>query len=497
MSARNSIRRDPREAGIALLISIFILLLISVVAISLLVSSGTESAIAGNYRAATAVYYAALAGLEEGRGRLSPKDPNSFKSTAPPGFLPAPGAPFAVGSPVYIINAAGVAPWDPTSAYPDTEFQSEFPLATYPMPNPAPNVTSVSNAGGIQGPSYKWVRINGVSEQSLNINFDDNPNSTTPVYYDGTRFTNDPSSGNQVVEITSLAVLPNGSQKMVQYLVASVPITLPPFLAALTLSGSNGGPNPVFQAPAENSAYAVKGNNYDCNGNPTGPAVTAIGLYGDYPGSSSNSAVNGIKSGIPTNVSGTNPQMNYTPSNPSLTPPLPDVEYLNASQTPSKLNAIVQTIIGSADAIVPAGSAATQTAYLNSLGMSPSNMMTVVSNGDLDLTHWGNAGYGLLLVTGTFTMDPDNGWHGIILVIGQGQINNTDEVGDREIDGAVFVAKTNDPSGVALPDPNLGGASVLFHDDMGGDGIRYSSCWIQKAQPTSSYKILSFHEIPQ
>ncbi len=187
MSARNSIRRDPREAGIALLISIFILLLISVVAISLLVSSGTESAIAGNYRAATAVYYAALAGLEEGRGRLSPKDPNSFKSTAPPGFLPAPGAPFAVGSPVYIINAAGVAPWDPTSAYPDTEFQSEFPLATYPMPNPAPNVTSVSNAGGIQGPSYKWVRINGVSEQSLNINFDDNPNSTTPVYYDGTR----------------------------------------------------------------------------------------------------------------------------------------------------------------------------------------------------------------------------------------------------------------------------------------------------------------------
>ncbi len=492
MRARNSIRRDPREAGIALLISIFILLLISVVAISLLVSSGTESAIAGNYRAATAVYYAALAGLEEGRGRLSPKDPNSFKSTAPPGFLPAPGAPFAVGSPVYIINPAGgenVTPWDPPSTYGDREFQTEF--ATYPMPNPAPNVNSVSNAGGIQGPSYKWVRINGVSEQSLSINFDGNPNSATPVYYDGTRFTNNQSSGNQVLEITSLAVLPNGSQKMVQYLVASVPITLPPFLAALTLSGSPGS-DPVFLAPAENNGYAVKGDDQDCNGNPIlGSAFRAIGIYGDYSGGSSGNAVTAVKNGIPP--SPPSPvRWDYTGLGAA-----PDVWPLNPFQTPSQLNAIVQTIIQSADAVVPAGSAVTQTAYMTNLGMSPSNIMTVVSNGDLDLTHWGNTGYGLLLVTGTFTMDPDNAWHGIILVIGNGKINNIDNIGNREIDGAVFVAKTNDPSGVALPDPNLGGASVLFHDDMQGNGIRYSSCWIQKAQPTSSYRILSFHEIPQ
>jgi hypothetical protein len=121
----------------------------------------------------------------------------------------------------------------------------------------------------------------------------------------------------------------------------------------------------------------------------------------------------------------------------------------------------------------------------------------VVRNGDLDLSHWGNTGYGLLLVTGTYTFDPDNGWRGIILVIGNGKIINTDNAGSREIDGAVFVAKTNSAPGVALPDPNLGGASMKFDDDMGGDGIRYSSCWIQKAQPIAKYKILSFHEIPQ
>jgi hypothetical protein len=490
VSARNSIRRERREAGIALLISIFILLLISVVAISLLVSSGTESAIAGNYRAATAVYYAALAGLEEGRGRLSPKNPNSFKSTAPPGFLPAPGAPFAVGSPVYIINSAGVTPWDPTSTYPDNEFQSEFPSATYPMPNPAPNVNSVSNAGGIQGPSYKWVRINGVSEQSLNINFDGNPNSTTPVYYDGTRFSNNPSSGNQVLEVTSLAVLPNGSQKMVQYLVASVPITLPPFLAALTLSGSQNGTDPVFQAPTTNAVYAVKGDgDQDCNGNPL-PSKVAVGLYGSYQGVGNlQNAINQLKNGIPSfPPPSTAAKSNYTgqgawPDVEPLTPPF---------QTPSQLDSIVQTIVQSADVILPSGSTGSA---LTPLGMSSTNPLTVVVNGNLDISNWSNDGYGLLLVTGTLTYDPDTNWYGIVLVIGQGVVNNSQNGQYKQINGAMFVAQTRDSSGNLLPD--LGGASVSFLAAMQGNGIRYSSCWIQKAQPTSSYKILSFHEIAQ
>jgi len=59
----------------------------------------------------------------------------------------------------------------------------------------------------------------------------------------------------------------------------------------------------------------------------------------------------------------------------------------------------------------------------------------------------------------------------------------------------MFVAKTRDPSENLLPD--LGGALVSFDPAMQGNGIHYSSCWIQKAQPTGGYKILSFHEIAQ
>src|SRR5437763_1762797 len=74
------------------------------------------------------------------------------------------------------------------------------------------------------GPLYKWVRINGVTELSLKLDvvtYDTRVDDAVPIYYDGT-FNNN-SSGRQVLELTALAVLPNGSQKLVQYLVAPVP----------------------------------------------------------------------------------------------------------------------------------------------------------------------------------------------------------------------------------------------------------------------------------
>src|ERR1700741_3545828 len=103
MRAEGSMRKRRTENGIALLISIFVLLLISVVAIALIVSAGTESALAGNYRSSTGFYYAALAGLEEARGRLLGKNPNAFKITNPTGFLPAAGTPLNIGDAYYCI----------------------------------------------------------------------------------------------------------------------------------------------------------------------------------------------------------------------------------------------------------------------------------------------------------------------------------------------------------------------------------------------------------
>jgi hypothetical protein len=103
-------------------------------------------------------------------------------------------------------------------------------------------------------------------------------------------------------------------------------------------------------------------------------------------------------------------------------------------------------------------------------------------------------------VTGKFTYDPDSAWNGLILVIGQGVVNNVFNGASSgtsyTLSGAVFVAKTRDSSGNLLAG-KIGGASVSFQNGMGGNGVRYSSCWVQKAQPQGGYKVLSFHEIAQ
>src|SRR5260370_5821467 len=187
-------------------------------------------------------------------------------------------------------------------------------------------------------------------------------------------------------------------------------------------------------------------------------------------------------------------------------PDVTDVSSLFPSnlQTPSQLDNLAQAIIANADVVIsPAGG----TAYgsdltplllsgSNPTGMAAANPMTVVVNGNLDLDAWHNTGYGLLLVTGTLNYDPDATWKGMVLVIAKWTVTGS-KGGTGEFDGAFFVAKTRDSSGNLLPDPDLGTASLLFGSNMGSVGLRYSSCWVNAAQPTSSFKILSFHELSQ
>jgi hypothetical protein len=520
MGTRSTVRSRQREAGIALLISIFILLLISVVAIALVVSSGTESALAGNYRSATGVYYAALSGAEEARGRLLSKNPDAFKTTDPTTFLPPTGTALNMGDTYYLINPIGgevITPWDSTSAYPDNQFGVEFGPSGFGAPtNPSKKALSVWNRNPLQslnlpGPLYKWVRINAVSEKSLKIDFDGNPNSTTPLYYDGAHFSNSASAGPQVLELTSFAILPNRSQKLVQYLVAPMPVPLLPLPATLTLAGkiAGGSSTVAYSSPSNNTQFKVLGTNYDCNGNAAGTGdVPAIGVFNSTDTGTVTTGGNGGNGIQPASVRNTN----YVGSSGS-----PDVEVVYGSfppamRTPAGLEAALQPIIQNKDVVITPTPAASTPPYLGTatgsdltpLGMSATNPLTVIVNGNLDVSGWTGTGYGLLLVTGTFSYDPSSAWNGIILVIGQGKVNGAHHQ-FQQISGAMLVAKTRDSNnnppqilpGSDLSDSSGMGASVIFDDHMDGYGIRYSSCWIQKSQPAGSYKILSFHEISQ
>jgi len=508
MRCKHQSGRDTGERGVALLIAIFSLLLVSVVAIALIVSSGTDSALAGNFRSSANAYYAALAGLEEARGRLRllPSDPN---------FVPLPASPLPITQVVYITNPAGgevVAPeaTGNSTTYPDLQYKQEFGVDV--STRAVTKVASVSAMGGLPGPSFKWVRINAVTEKSMgnggpgvDVNSDGNVDAATPLFFDlmhqnappavspGLIETlNPPYTAKQALEITSYAALPNGSSKTLQYVVRPMfvfprldlpDVNVPTFPAALTLAG-----NGVSYTGPGTSSFYIRGQD-QCSSN----ALPAIGY------------TNGGDLGNITGPNGAQPAANYQgyPVAPGP-PPTPATAPASISDVfssmdsrwlrPSGLDSIVQDITSNADAVIQGP--ATPASFPS--GMSATHPMTIVVNGDLDFSGWNNTGYGLLLVTGTLNYDPNVTWEGVILVIGQGNFVSTKH-GTGGIDGAVFIAKTRDASGNLLPDiPGLGPSS--FSQTGGGPslgrGINYNSCVAGAAQGPITYKVIAFKEIP-
>jgi hypothetical protein len=485
-------RRRRSQAGVALLIAIFVLLLIGVTAIALIISSGAESALAGNYRSSASTYYAAFAGLEEARGRLLPSNPDYFGAILPPpGGLQLP-----LGKVIYVLNPLPGEVVNPTnlgnaSTYPDTEYQKEFGT---PITGAAvQTVNSVSPTAGVPGPLYKWVRINAATEQSLNVdvNADNKFDGNTPLYYDYACLDapSKPGTGAnlclihspnavQALEVTALAALPNGSQKLLQYVVAPSGLNLNftgssssnlSFPAALTLIGNNvsfTGPN--------TAQFQVNGN--DKCGTPS--QVYGVGYTNGIDSKPNGGSYSGAGNQSPNIVN-----LSSVPSN---------------LQTPSGLDQLVQTIAQNADAVinVPPGQTAEETSLPPA--MLAGTPETVVVNGNFDLgSH--STGTGVLVVTGVFSYDTDSSWKGLILVIGQGTvISNRLGSTDGEMDGAMLVAKTRDSSGNLLP--SLGSASFASDSNGGGLGIYYSTCWLNTVagpQKPMKYQVLSYHQISQ
>jgi hypothetical protein len=496
-----------RQRGAALLIAIFSLLLVSVVAIALIVSSGTDSALASNYRTSASAYYASLAGIEEARGRLLGSSAN-----------PIPIGPMPLTQVIYIINPLNgetVAPENTSNpaSYPDNEYIKEYGVDV--STRTITTYTSVSPVAGMPGPMFKWVRINAVTEWTLgnaatnttpgntptgvDVNGDGSVDSVTPLYYDpanlnagGTAMapglveTIAPSAtAVQALEITAYAVLPNGSQKMLQAvvrpLVAFPSLNSQSFGAALTLAGNNV----TFTGPGTNS-FIISGQD-PCPGAPA--MLPAIG-YTSADASSGNI------------TAGATPAGKYVGSSTVSSPPPPpspssgSIVNVNTVMnlnwlTPSGLDAVVQDITTGADAVIPGP--ATPGSFPS--GMSATHPMTIVVNGDLDLNGWHNTGYGLLLVTGTLKYDPDASWQGVVLVIGQGNFVST-RSGTGQIDGAMLIAKTRDAAGNLLMSLGASSFSQTGPGNNLGQGIQYNSCWIRSAVGPITYKVISFREIP-
>jgi hypothetical protein len=426
-------------------------------------------------------------------------------------FTPS-GAPnFGLTQVLYILNPANGETADPTSApYADNEYQAEFPWGLGGAN--VQTINSVFPVAGLPGPLYKWIRITPATEKSLAIDVDWNGyiDNTTPLSYDaanqapngtlqaGLIVGSTPTSG-QALEVTALAVLPNNTQKLVQYLVTplyygvSIPATL------ILSSSGTASPGINFQVPTSASTPTFYMNGYDGSGpnsaapncTPTAIPTWAIGVT-DTVSPPVDYFL--IQSAIPPAAQGNYIGEVHRHHHHSTSWSIEDQIPLSPVMlTPANLNEMVQTISQNADLVLNKPSA---TDSDMPAAMSAANPMTVVVNGNLTLSNF--TGYGLLVVTGNFVSNPNAGWRGIVLAVGAGNVTFTGGPGggNGEYDGGIFIAQTLDWT-VSPPNPLTTMGTATFNAlNAGGNGIFYNSCWINAALQPPSFQVLSFREIP-
>ena len=121
--------RKIQERGIALLVAIFALVLLSVIGLGLMYATNMETNINANYRDKQIAMYGAVSGLQEARDRLQP--------AAPSMPLPTEMPTLTNHQVFYIINPSSgetIAPWSSTNRYRDTELCQQGILGLTPTP---------------------------------------------------------------------------------------------------------------------------------------------------------------------------------------------------------------------------------------------------------------------------------------------------------------------------------------------------------------------------
>jgi hypothetical protein len=266
--------KAKNERGMALLLALFALLLLSAIGLFMVLASNTETRIDANYNNGLHSYYAARSGLEEVKDRVK------YSSGTQPGgladFLPQDVVGNA-GGVLYVLNPANgetVDPTDPNSPYFDDQLCHDYNsgvaakdtkctvlpgTANWNLP-PQYSLTSAIQLG------YKWIRVNMKTNRIADPYFVDQTGTSAPldtrVCWDGmteqlspggTSPSCDANGMQTVYMLTSLAATSqvsglSGSRKLLRFEVVAPSIrpagivTLGATTAAPVLSSSAGIP---------------------------------------------------------------------------------------------------------------------------------------------------------------------------------------------------------------------------------------------------------------
>ena len=182
------ITRRHHEDGVALLLALFALVVVTSIGLSMMFLTNTETFVNSNFRDEQTDYYAAKAGLEEARDRMRTGATNTVSASLPT------AVPGAAGGVLYILNPTGsetVAPWNTSNAYYDDEICKEVNCSGGQVPptsgwyvNPA--LTASTTYGSSPVLPYKWMRITLKTDQAAagtaNIMYVDGKSANAAYY---------------------------------------------------------------------------------------------------------------------------------------------------------------------------------------------------------------------------------------------------------------------------------------------------------------------------
>jgi hypothetical protein len=491
---------NSSERGIALIVALMMLMLISAALMGMIMMSNTETNVSANFRDEQTAFFASKAGIEEVRDRLRSSATDSlsgsalFSSSNVPPF-PLPGQANAI---LYVTNpAAGetVTPWLPlgaVSTYPDDEICKEVTCVSG-VPAGTWYVSASFSTTYAAAPKlpWKWVRVMAKANKSdtgaTRVTSVDGTTNGNRVCWGGANevgVANPPyascaAANNNylpVYELTALAVTSSGSRRMTQYEVSRTPF--PPFPGAIIFDGlgANFGTNPHSNHQHASGTDVAQGPNLGvgCGAGANQPAI------GTTDGTTA------------TNVSG---QLNDPSQFVGGVAPVGSTLSANSSMNLATVDGLTNLVNMITTA---AGNNVYNAATPTNMGTNIVPVINVV-HGDVSL---GGSGTGILLVDGQLTELGGFSYNGIILVIGKGSVVKNGG-GGGTMNGSLFLANMySDPIGTythliplgAAP-PNPPGAPSMAWNGGGNANIQYDSCWINTVTQSFPYRIVAQREL--
>lgn len=528
-----SANRLKKQKGIALIVALLALVLLSAIGVGLMFMADTENSINNNYRDSQKAYFAARAGAENVRLMLAAGAPLNAQAQ----LLSMPSSTLPTGV-IYVTNPAPGDVIDPKSGpdltanpFLDDELCQERyvnlgltpstgpcvgagsgslpPQTTYfSLPTVAPTSADIPGLNGADALAFKWVRI--TNKQNL-MGFPNLPVSTAAaagqqICWNGTSEV--PLNGvascslmtpvaNPVWLLTALAVTPKigqnpGSRRMVQMEVA----LSPPLIAPAPIS---------TQAPVNLQGSFVL-NAYDnctCTSATTGEGKDATTTYGvSRPGKTCDNLAHAVYTGGAVSVSGgagttltafgSDPTQGASVQNVNPWPyNIDDLinQYKAGAQSPGYSCTGTQNFFATPPTYLQCGTQTSQTFGTYPSGLPNTepdpatlNAVTEYIPGSVKLTS-DASGAGILIVDGDLNINGGLNWYGLILV--RGQVSFTGGAGQNvNLYGSILAGQDVNATDQAQTDTF--GGSINFNYDV---------CAMQNRNGSRPPRMLASHEL--